>query len=144
MRICEPESNKDFEKYYDLRWRVLREPWNQPRGSERDEMDDKSTHIMVCIGNDVVGVSRLHFNSPEEAQVRYMAVDDAHQRKGVGTLMLGELEKRAKEKGAKYMVLNARENAIEFYKKNGYAVVERTYTLFGSINHFIMRKVLES
>lgn len=99
MRICEPKSDDDFKKYYELRWKILREPWNQPRGSEKDEMEDESIHIMACIGDEVVGVSRLHFNSDEEAQIRYMAVDNAHQRKGIGKTLLRELEKRAREGG---------------------------------------------
>ncbi|MBW1933663.1 MAG: GNAT family N-acetyltransferase [Deltaproteobacteria bacterium] len=143
MKICEPRSDDDFKKYYELRWKILREPWNQPRGSERDEMDDIAMHIMVCIGDEVIGVSRLHFNSDEEAQIRYMAVDERYRRKGIGTMMLKELEGRAREKGARYVVLNARENAVDFYRKNGYTVVEKTYTLFNSINHFKMRKFLD-
>ncbi|HHH78251.1 MAG TPA: GNAT family N-acetyltransferase [Thermoplasmatales archaeon] len=142
MDIREPKSSEDFERYYDLRWRILREPWNRPRGSEKDDMEKESIHLMVCDEGEVVGVSRLHFNSREEAQVRYMAVEERHRGKGVGTMMLAELEKKAREKGGSYIILNARENAIDFYKKNGYDVVERTYTLFGSINHFKMRKIL--
>ena len=144
MKICEPKSDDDFKKYYELRWKVLREPWNQPRGSEKDDMEKESIHLMVCDEDEAVGVSRLHFNSREEAQVRYMAVDERYRGKGIGTMMLAELEKKAREKGASYIILNARENAVDFYRKNGYDVVERTYTLFGSINHFKMRKFLDA
>jgi len=143
MKICEPKRDDDFKKYYELRWKVLREPWNQPRGSEKDDMEKESIHLMVCDEDEVVGVSRLHFNSREEAQVRYMAVDERYRGKGIGTMMLAELEKKAREKGASYIILNARENAVDFYRKNGYDVVERTHTLFGSINHFKMRKFLD-
>ncbi|RLF63293.1 MAG: GNAT family N-acetyltransferase [Thermoplasmata archaeon] len=143
MKICEPKRDDDFKKYYELRWKVLREPWNQPRGSEKDDMEEESIHLMVCDEDEAVGVSRLHFNSREEAQVRYMAVDERYRGKGIGTMMLAELEKKAREKGASYIILNARENAVDFYRKNGYDVVERTYTLFGSINHFKMRKFLD-
>lgn len=48
MEIYEPKSEEDFEKYYDLRWRILRRPWDQPRGSEKDGLEDKSLHVMVC------------------------------------------------------------------------------------------------
>jgi len=34
-----PETAVDRERYFDLRWRVLREPWQQPRGSERDDRE---------------------------------------------------------------------------------------------------------
>jgi len=99
IKICSPEG-KQFEKYYELRWEVLRKPWNQPRGSERDDMEDKAIHIMACDGNKIVGVARLHFNSIEEAQIRYMAVEEGYRMQGIGSMMLRRLEEMAKEKGA--------------------------------------------
>jgi len=144
MHICEPRSREDFERYYYLRWKILRKPWNQPKGSEIDDnLEDKSIHIMVCDEDRrPVGVARLHFNTPEEAQIRYMAVDDDFQRRGIGAMLLEELERRAKKRGAKYIILNARENAVGFYRKNGYIIVEKTYILFDTIQHFKMRKDL--
>ncbi len=143
IHICEPKSDEDFAKYYDLRWNILRKPWNQPRGSERDDMEDRSIHIMACDKyNKVIGVGRLHFNTLHEAQIRYMAVDDCYRGKGIGSLILKELENRALKKGAKYIVLNSRESAIDFYKKHGYFVVGKSHMLFGVISHLKMMKSL--
>ncbi len=142
MKISEPKTKEDFDKYYDLRWRILRKPWNQPRGSEKDELEDKSIHIMVTEGSQILGIGRGHFNTIEEAQIRYMAVEDDQQGKGIGGKVLSELEHKLKSKGAKYIILNARESAVKFYEKHGYHVVEKSHTLFGTINHFKMRKSL--
>jgi len=142
MRVCEPKTEEEFEKYYDLRWRILRKPWNQPRGSEKDDLEKDSIHIMVLEGSEVIGVGRGHFNSKDEAQIRFMAVEDNQQKKGVGKAIVSELEKRLREKKAKYIVLNARESAADFYKKQGYRIVEKGHTLFVSIPHFKMRKDL--
>ena len=133
---------RDFDKYLELRWRVLRKPWDQPRGIEVDELDDKAIHIAAYDEDKIVGVARLHFNSKEEAQIRYMAVDENYRNRGIGSKMLENLEKIAKEKGARYIILNARENAVEFYLKNGYELIEKSYLLFGTIQHYKMRKVL--
>ena len=141
IKICFPQG-KQFEDYYELRWRVLRKPWNQPRGSEKDELEDKSIHIMACDGDKIVGVARLHFNSKEEAQIRYMAVDENYRRRGIGSMMLQRSEEIAKERGASHIVLNARENAVGFYEKNGYKIVEKSYVLFGEIQHYKMMKKL--
>ncbi|MCD6573014.1 MAG: GNAT family N-acetyltransferase [Thermoplasmata archaeon] len=134
------ESN--LKKYYELRWEILRKPWNQPRGSERDDMEDKAIHIMACDGNKIVGVARLHFNGIKEAQIRYMAVEEGYRRRGIGSMMLRRLEEMAKEKGAEYIILNARENAVNFYKKNGYSIIEKSYVLFNEIQHYKMKKKL--
>ncbi len=141
IRISQPEE-KDMDQYFELRWRVLRKPWNQPRGSEIDEMDDRAIHLAAYDGDRIVAVARLHFNSEEEAQIRYMAVDERYRNRGIGSEMLKELERVAREKGAKYIVLEARENAVNFYLKNGYVIVKKSFLLFDSIQHYRMMKRL--
>jgi len=140
MIVRVPLTDEEFDKYYDLRWRILRAPWNQPKGSEKDELEGKSIHIIAIIEGEIVGCGRIHFNSIDEAQIRYMAVENELQGRGIGKLILNELEQKALEKGAKKIILNARENAVKFYDKNGYKIVKESHTLFGEIKHFLMRK----
>lgn len=141
IRISQPRE-KDMDQYFELRWRVLRKPWNQRRGSEIDGMDDRAIHLAAYDGDRIVAVARLHFNSEEEAQIRYMAVDERYRNRGIGGEMLKELERIAREKGAKYIVLEARENAVNFYLKNGYVIVKKSFLLFDSIQHYRMMKKL--
>ena len=138
--ISQPETKKEFEEYYNLRYKILRKPWNKPKGSEKDGLEGKSFHIIALSGEKIVGAGRLHFNSREEVQVRYMAVDEDYQGEGIGGKILNELEREARRKGAGYVVLNARENAVNFYKKHGYRIIEEGQLLFGSIKQFKMRK----
>ena len=140
----EPATGAEWDSYFDLRWRILRKPWNQLRGSEQDAFDDKSFHLMIQDMGEALAVGRLHLNSPEEAQVRYMAVDPAHQRAGLGRKLLQGLEKRARSQGVKRIVLNSRANAVGFYTRQGYEVVGPGETLFGEIQHIKMCKDLEA
>jgi GNAT superfamily N-acetyltransferase len=71
-----------------------------------------------------------------------MAVDANHQGKGLGKLIVQYLEARAKEEAMGEIILQARENAVEFYKSLGYELVEPTFKLFGEIQHYLMRKQL--
>lgn len=143
MIIRAPQTRDEFFRYYDLRWRILRAPWNQPKGSEQDELEGQAIHIIAIDGDKIFGCGRAHFNSEDEAQIRYMAVENEWQGKGVGKLILYELEKRVIEKGAKKIILHARENVVKFYEKNGYKIVMPSHTLFGSIPHFLMEKIIE-
>lgn len=144
MIIKSPQTRDEFFKYYDLRWRILRAPWNQPKGSEQDELEGKAIHIIAVDEDEkIVGCGRAHFNTEDEAQIRYMAVETNWQGKGVGKLILDELEKRVVEKGAKKIILHARENVVKFYEKAGYKFVKPSHTLFGSIPHFLMEKTME-
>jgi predicted GNAT family N-acyltransferase len=143
FRLGEPGSDADWAGYFDLRWRVLREPWDQPRGSERDLDDSFAYHLMVrTAAGAVVAVGRLHFNSKDQAQIRFMAVDDRWRVKGLGGRILFGLEAYAEAQGASEIVLNAREDAIPFYIRYGYEVTGPANTLFGSVKHVHMRKAI--
>lgn len=144
MKIVEPSTRDEFQRYYELRWKILRAPWNQHRGSEQDEREQSSHHLMIMGDNDtVIAVGRLHFNSVSVAQIRYMAVAADQQRKGVGTLLLNALEKRAVELGAARIVLDARETALRFYRKNDYKAEGPGHVLFNTITHVSMTKSLD-
>jgi predicted GNAT family N-acyltransferase len=141
MLIVEPASAEDFRQYYELRWKILRAPWRQPRGSERDPLDKDSTHLMLIDNTRrVTGVGRLHFNSIREAQIRYMAIAAIHQRSGLGRCLLEALEHRAQVLGAASIVLDARESALGFYRKYGYTVQGNGHVLFDRIAHVRMVK----
>ena len=138
-----PETPLDRRRYFDLRWRVLREPWQQPRGSERDDRDDESIHLMIRGSKgDALAVGRLHLNSPVEAQVRFMAVDPQWRGRGLGSTVLRELERRARGAGATSVVLNARDTAQRFYAQHGYRIEGPADTLFSGVVHVRMRKQL--
>ena len=90
----------------------------------------------------VIGVARLQFNSDDEAQIRYMAVEKAYQRHGVGRELIKAMETYADESGRRNIVLDAREPTVSFYQKLGYTVVEKSYLLFDEIQHYQMMKTL--
>lgn len=142
MIIKSPQTRQEFIDYYDLRWRILRAPWNQPIGSEQDELESQAIHIIAVDEDKIIGCGRAHFNTKEEAQIRYMAVENQWQGRGVGKMILNELENRVIQKGAKKIILHARENVVRFYERNAYKVVCESHTLFGEIKHFLMEKEL--
>jgi len=135
-----PITPKDFKAYYQLRFDVLRKPWNQPQGSEIDKDEDSSHHAFIKHNNEVLAVCRMQLNSPEIAQLRYMAVDPKIQGKGLGKIIIQFLEDKSKELGATKVILHARENAVPFYKSCGYVLVEKSYLLFDEIQHYLMEK----
>jgi N-acetylglutamate synthase-like GNAT family acetyltransferase len=71
-----------------------------------------------------------------------MAVVDQFQGKGIGKQLLAYIEHLAKTKGMKQIFLQARHNAVPFYKSAGYEIIEETFLLFGEIQHFSMEKQL--
>ena len=112
MNIIEPKSPEDFIMYYNLRYEVLRKPWGQPLGSERDEREETSIHRMIVDEKtgEALAVGRLQFNSKDEAQIRYMAVENSYQGKGLGSQIISALENVARRNGNKWLILSARKN----------------------------------
>ncbi|MFL5763281.1 MAG: GNAT family N-acetyltransferase [Bacteroidia bacterium] len=126
-----------------MRYEVLRKPWNQPPGSEKDQQEETSIHIMaVDDRQNVLGVCRLQLNSPAEAQLRFMGVKENTQGLGIGKKLIAYAEEKAKSKGASRMILQAREIAVEFYKRCGYSIVEKSFLMWGEIQHYLMKKEL--
>lgn len=146
MYHCRAPKNKaELEQYYNLRWRVLREPWQQPIGSESDDLETQSYHRVIVDDKDnIVGVGRLHKYSQEKAQIRYMAISDEYRGKGLGKLLVSELEQVAAQSGAKVIALNARDDAIGFYQQLGYVDEGYAHTLYDEVSHNKMAKIIES
>ena len=141
----QPTTDDELKQYFYFRWKLLRKPWNEPEGSEQDDIEEECFHVMICNeNNQCVGVGRLQFNTENEAQIRYMAVAKKFERKGIGKKIVDALEKRAKEKNITSIILDAREPAVGFYEKLGYAIKEKTYLLFDSIQHYRMTKDIQT
>jgi len=143
MIVRSPQTAEEFERYRDLRWRILRAPWNQPIITAQDDLENDDFPIMVCEVDGIpIGVGRAHFISENEAQIRSISVEPEWEGKGIGSIVLKELEKIVIAKGATRIIIHSRKSAIEFYKKNGYKEVEPSYTLFGEIEHTLMEKFI--
>lgn len=144
LTVRRPVTALDFALYFDLRWRVLREPWTTDRESGKDEHEDDAIHLMAFVDQQLVGVGRLNFTSPSEGQIRYMAVEPSFSGRGVGSAILRKLEQMARENRSTRLVLNARESVVPFYEKHGYTVTGAAGKLFGCIVHWRMFKDLEA
>lgn len=140
-QLSTPQSPQQWQDYYQLRYLVLRQPWGQPEGSERDELEAQSYHAMVEQAGQVVAVGRIHRLADGRAQVRYMAVAPHTRGSGFGAVVLADLERQAVQWGCTAIVLNAREQAIGFYQKANYQLGDVLEPLFG-IPHQQMTKRL--
>lgn len=142
LEIKSPTTDSDWKAYYALRFNVLREPWNQPLGSEVLADEDQAIHAIAVKDGVVLGVARMHESAEKQGQVRCVATATAAQGKGIGKAIMAYLEKKAIEKGWTEIVLEARENAVPFYEAIGYTIVAESYLLFGEIQHYRMQKRL--
>ena len=85
---------KSLKSIINFAGRFSDSPGDQPLGSEKDEFEKNSFHIMAVAGGEVIGVGRLHSISAEIFQIRYMAVDEKYRNSGVGTAIIEAMEKQ--------------------------------------------------
>ena len=142
-----PSTAEEWDAYHELRWRVLRAPWGQPRGSERLEDDPCGIHLMAVSEGAgkarVVGVVCAIPTEPGAARIRSMAVDPEWQGRGIGRRLMEEIEGRARDAGWPRLSLHARAQAVGFYRHLGYAEEGPSFILFESIPHTFMTKRLD-
>lgn len=130
------------EQIIDLRYEVLRKPWNQTRQSATDNLEAITVNAYIEKNGEIIACGRLQNNGNDIGQIRYMAVNPAFQGKGLGKLILAKLEDKAKDLQLNTIELQARENALEFYKSQGYSVKETSFKLWDIIQHYLMIKHL--
>lgn len=135
-------TNECVLKIIELRYNVLRKPWGKSAETATDEIENECINAYIEINNEIVACGRLQKNNIDTGQVRFMAVHENHQGKGLGKLVLNKLEEKARELNLKYIELQARENALEFYKSQGYNIKEKTFRLWDIIQHYLMVKFL--
>ncbi|NMP33550.1 GNAT family N-acetyltransferase [Thalassotalea sp. M1531] len=144
-QVKAPENKADFKRYYQFRWQWLRAPWQQPIGSEIDDLENQAIHRFIeNEQGQIIAVGRLHKTSQNQAQIRYMAVDEQYQGQGLGKLVIQSLEQEAVKHGVTQITLNAREVALVFYQRLGYQLAEKSHVLYGEIQHFLMTKSLNT
>jgi N-acetylglutamate synthase-like GNAT family acetyltransferase len=136
-----PKSKEEFKEYFEFRWEMLRKPLGLEHGSEQDELENTTAHIAALNDEKIIGTGRLQLETDNTARIRYMAVANAYQNQGIGSSILKQLEKIAKNKNVQTCWLYARENAIRFYLKNNYQMKGNANSAL-EIKHFRMEKYL--
>jgi len=139
LRIA--HTPEETQRIIDLRYKILRKPWNQSAETATDNLEPIS--INAYIENEkrmVVACGRLQENKDKIGQIRFMAVEDDQQGKGLGKMIVSALESEAKKLQLHTIELQARDNAVEFYKSCGYSIKEKSFLLWGIIQHYLMEK----
>jgi len=121
--ITIPKTRDDFKAYYGLRYKVLREPWGHPKGTEKDDYEPISEHFMaVDEKGEVVGVAKLYEKEDGIGLVSHFAVATEHQHHGIGHELLKAVEERARARGFHTLGTMARSTATADFEKFGFHI----------------------
>ncbi len=144
IQIKSPLTREDFKNYYDLRYRILRQPWGQPHGTEKDDYEPISQHFMAVddASGEILGVVKLFEKEPGVAWFSHLAVASSHQKKGIGKLLLAHVEDLARGQGYQIIGCMSRLNTTEYFARAGYRIAGLPAQYFGTTQVVWMEKSL--
>ncbi len=155
-RIVIPDTDALWRDYLAARYRGLYLGYSLPHTCTTSELDHprvrpgifQKAAVIDGPGGEplVVGGGRIDLQPNRAggpaAQVRYFYVDGNCRRLGVGRLILEALEAEARRAGINHVWMEARVEAVDFYRRCGYADAGPGPTKWEVIHHRIMERTL--
>ena len=124
-----------------LRDTILRRPLGLSFTAEEMAKEEGCIHLVGVIGAEVVATLLLQPLDPATVQMRQVAVRADLQGQGIGRRLLLAAEAAAREQGFTRLMAHARETALAFYERNGYAPEGDIFTE-ATILHRAVTKIL--
>jgi predicted GNAT family N-acyltransferase len=124
----------------DLRREVFVDEQGVAIEEDRDGRDDQALHLVAFDGGELVGTCRLLVDG-DRIKLGRMVVKATARGRGIAGLLLAEADARARDLGARTIVLGAQLTATGVYERAGYVAYGDVFDDAG-IDHVMMRKDL--
>lgn len=132
----------EYDEAVQLRYEVLRKPLGLVYTPEQLAAEYSDHHLAAfTAAGALVGYLNLTPVDDQTIKMRQVAVAPGLQGRGIGNALVAASEDLARRLGFHSMVLHARETAVPFYLKVGYAVAGDRFEEV-TIPHFKMEKEL--
>jgi predicted GNAT family N-acyltransferase len=103
---------------------VRRQVFVQEQGISEDLVfdgnDRKALHVVVKVGEKVIGSARVQFLTDNQAKLERMAILQHYRRKGIGKEMLLFLDAVWKDKQMQRVIIHAQLEVVPFYRSCGF------------------------
>lgn len=131
MEIIRATKTAEQAGAYYVRIQAMARKHQIPLNVEFDEHDTPQTKYVVLVDNYLpVATCRLYAIDDKHIMLGRIVVLPEYRHQGLGTLVVREAERWAKELGYQTAVLESRENKVPFYESMGY-VADYSQKLIG-------------
>ena len=137
MEIIRATRTAEQAGAYYVRIQAMARKHQIPLDVEFDEHDTPDTKYIVVVDNYLpVATCRMYAIDAQSVMLGRIVVLPEYRHQGLGTLVVREAEKWAKELGYSSAVVESRDNKIQFYENMGYVadysqkIVGETFTCF--------------
>jgi ribosomal protein S18 acetylase RimI-like enzyme len=127
----------------ELRFRVLRQPLGFEQGAESFDFEDQSVHVVAVEEEQVVGCVLFFPDGKGSGRLFQMAVASHLQGHGLGRDLVRYLESELVKQGVSEVRMHAREQAVGFYERLGYACFGEPFTEIGVPHRNMRRELLQ-
>ncbi|MCC6815439.1 MAG: GNAT family N-acetyltransferase [Saprospiraceae bacterium] len=136
-------ASPEYDEALGLRNRILRIPLGLEFVESQIEEEFNQFHfVLKDTTQGIVGCLVFKKIKEDTLKMRQVAIDDPFQSRGCGTLLICNAEKWAEQNNYTFIELNARESAVDFYRKLAYSIQGNKFFEVG-IPHFKMIKKLK-
>lgn len=135
---------------YPVRHEVLRKGKPIETCQFKGDDDENTVHFGLYQNEQLIGVVSIFreknvlFSETTQFQIRGMAVLKEFQGNGFGAELVKEAENYCVNLNTNLIWFNAREKAVEFYKKLGYAIIGDSFLIPDVGIHFVMYKKMKN
>ena len=134
-------GSDQYKETVKLRSKILRTPLGL-KFSKKELNEENNQFHLVCLRNDkIIACLVLKPHSESKVQMRQVAVAKAFRKKGIGRLLMVFAENFCRKQHYRKIILHARYNVVDFYKKFGYSIKGSSFLEIG-LKHYPMEKEL--
>jgi len=130
LNIRKAKNSSDLSNLFEVRKKVYVDELNVPIELEFDEYDETAFHFVVEVDDFIVGTARLVVLDNEGNIGRVCILKD-FRRKGLGTKLITSIIHASINMGLDRLIVEAKINALSFYKKIGFVTEGNEYLEVG-------------
>ena len=130
-----------YQQELAIRDQVLRRPIGRSIRDDDLSGEDQYDHFGIFDGETLLGVLYRKPLGDHVAQIKQVAILEAHRKAGLGTRLFAFLLEDSRKQGYEKLVLDARADAAGFYQKMGFQKTGETKIIF-RLPHFRMERSL--
>lgn len=137
------DANEVFQDALSIRRRVFIEEQQVDEALELDNTDDNKHHLVGYIDNLPQVTARIYPINDTALKIQRVAVNKEYRGKGLGRLIMTEIENWARQHHYSQLILSAQDSAIPFYEAIAFHITDPAGYLDANIPHHDMEKILK-
>jgi predicted GNAT family N-acyltransferase len=138
-------GSNEYQQAVELRHRLFYFEHNISLKAIANSQEEQDLHLVITTAeeNQVLAYGRLAQKSFNEFQIYQMVVEPTYQKQGLGKRILETLIKAARDRGGKFLSLNARVTKTKFYQKFGFEPVGEVFaSSMTGVPHIRMQRAI--